>query len=385
MDPEYTISSWKVKAGKEEGRFKAQVYLKLDETQEPIKKVFSAKREYKAKERAKSWAEEQIQQYKKLKSPEARARTVAEEIHDYMDLFMRPPILSQSTWDNYWYWIRNHIIPIIGDILVSDVNTEDAQTIYASMMEKGLKPSCIQKVHSILNGFFNKMIELKRVKENPVKGTKRPKVEQNLPKPLSDEDLDKFLDQVYAEKEQRWKAGMLTLVGTGLRIGELLALDWPNVRFPELEIEVVQNMARIKGGHMIKEPKTPTSKRIVPMPEIVAAELWKLKEEQKVVYLDKAKNYVFRNSTGTRISYRNFLDKFKSICRAAGIEASIHTLRHTFATKLLEEGADLRTIQALLGHKDIETTTIYTKVTRKAKEDAVSKINEVLIRKKALS
>lgn len=86
MDPEYTISSWKVKAGKEEGRFKAQVYLKLDETQEPIKKVFSAKREYKAKERAKSWAEEQIQQYKKLKSPEARARTVAEEIHDYMDL-----------------------------------------------------------------------------------------------------------------------------------------------------------------------------------------------------------------------------------------------------------------------------------------------------------
>lgn len=192
MDPEYTISSWKVKAGKEEGRFKAQVYLKLDETQEPIKKVFSAKREYKAKERAKSWAEEQIQQYKKLKSPEARARTVAEEIHDYMDLFMRPPILSQSTWDNYWYWIRNHIIPIIGDILVSDVNMEDAQTIYASMMEKGLKPSCIQKVHSILNGFFNKMIELKRVKENPVKGTKRPKVEQNLPKPLSDEDLDKF-------------------------------------------------------------------------------------------------------------------------------------------------------------------------------------------------
>lgn len=374
-ESEYTFSVWRVKKGRYKGRFKSQVLYGYDEKGNPLKRQFQAKLEREAKAKAMEF----IEQLKRKEQAAVESGVLFSAwISDWMKLYKRPPILSQSTWDNYQQWIDAHILPVIGNVPLSELTTGDVQRVYAKMMDEGLRASSIQKVHSIINGCLKKAVEIKLIEYNPAPATERPKVEHDEVVPLTAEEMSRFLSCLY-EDEQRWIAAFLTLLGTGMRVGELLALEWRDIDFVENTININKNLSRVKGGFKVAEPKTQSSKRVVPMPDTVAQALWELRSVTKLISLDGA-TIVFQTSNGTHIQYRGFLWKFHQLRDAAGIpNATVHTLRHTFATRLLEAGENLKTVQELLGHADISTTgNIYSHVSAKVKKDAVDKIDVYL-------
>ncbi|MBO8168162.1 MAG: site-specific integrase [Thermoanaerobacteraceae bacterium] len=297
--------------------------------------------------------------------------------------------LRLSTLENYYMYSRHHIYPALGDILLSELNSDHIQTLYNKLKDDGKAPATIHKIHCIIHSCLEKAVEKRLIAWNPSKATERPSLKPKEAKVLSEEDMDKFLKVINKESD-KWRAAFLTLLGTGLRIGELLALEWDDIDFENDLIHVRRTLSKAKAkGLITEEPKTEKSKSVVPMPEIVSQAIRQHRKSQlEIIMLQgpkyKNKNIVFATDVGTYIYPRNFERKYYSLRKKAGVDESVnlHGLRHTFATRLLEDGEDLRTIQELLRHSDIRTTAnIYSHVTAKKKKKAAHRMDSILGKK----
>ena len=374
-ESELTYSVWKVKRGRDKGWFNSQVFYGYDKNDKPLKKQFMRKRRTDAVEEAKEF----IKQIERgMKTAKESGISFGEWVLDWMDLYKRPPIIRKSTWHNYTYWIKGHIIPTIGAIALTSLTSDDIQRVYAKMLDAGLATASVKKVHTIINSSLEKAVEKGTIEKNPATAATIPKVEHKDVRTLTDEEIKQFLKVVY-EDEQRWIAAFLTLLGTGIRVGELLALEWRDIDFVENTININKGMSRVKNSYEITDPKTSESKRVVPMPQSVADVLWDLRSLERLYRIDGS-GIVFRTSNNTHIQYRAILRKFHILREEVGIpDATIHSLRHTFATKMLEQGENLKTVQELLGHADIATTgNIYSHVSAKVKREAVDRFDTLL-------
>ena len=192
----------------------------------------------------------------------------------------------------------------------------------------------------------------------------KPKAARHLPKVLSVEQIDSLLESIDTStlSGKRDDALFELIYSCGLRISEACTLKVANVHFEEKLILV--------HGKGDKE-------RIVPFGEIAAKKLKKYIEEVRPG-LVKGRNIseVFVNYKGEPISRKGVWKRFQEMEALSGVKAKVHTLRHSFATHLLAGGADLRSVQELLGHSDLSTTTIYTHVTDTQLEDAHKKYFE---------
>ena len=371
-------SIYQIKSGKDKGKWEAQIVLGFNEEGVPKKKRFKGDTRGEAKTKMDTWKEKN----KIGIDWEGSKKFYGIWISNWMEFYKKPPIIKQATYDNYMEWIENHIIPGIGEIPLCDLETDDIQKVYNKMMDDKLSPASIGKVHQLINGSLEKAIEVRLSEWNPAKATTRPPIKQAGAKAMTEEGMTAFLDLVYKE-DIRWKAAFITLLGTGLRIGELLALEWPDIDLKEGVIRVNKGLSRTREGLVLETTKTAKSTRMIPLPDEAIQVLAKLKEEQKVVYL-KDINIVFRTKNNTYISPRNFQRKYYTLRDKAGIpkEISVHGLRHTFATRLLEAGEDMRIIMELLGHAEISTTAnIYSHVMPKTMKKATNKMNEFLKQK----
>ena len=187
----------------------------------------------------------------------------------------------------------------------------------------------------------------------------RPKLAKALPNVLTVDEVDRLLDiKVDTPFDYRNKAMLELLYGTGLRISELLDLKLTDVDFENCIVRCF--------GKGSKE-------RIVPIGEYIIDSLNNYLEygRNKLINKNKVSDYLFLNNRGGRISRFSFFKILKKILREKGIKKDVspHSLRHSFATHMLENGADLRSIQELLGHSDISTTRIYTHITNKKIEN----------------
>ena len=190
---------------------------------------------------------------------------------------------------------------------------------------------------------------------------------------------------------------ILPAVGTGLREGEMLALEWTDLNLEERTVDVSKSLSLTKTNWLKPgPPKNNASNAKVPLPEIVVEALKKHRTSQlawAVKQGPKFKNktpdghpiYVFASTKGTHTWPRNFNRKYYDVIATAKIpHIKLHSLRHTFATKLIEEGEDIRVVQALLRHSDIRTTgNVYAHVTSKTKKRATNRIDNVLRRKQS--
>lgn len=378
---EYSI--YKVKSGRRAGTYVAQKILKVDENGKVLeKKTFSGKKRADVKAKM----EEYIKMLKLGVNIEASKTTFGDWILDWMELYKKPPLVRQSTYDNYMLWIENHIIPELGHIELSKLETDDIQKLYSGMIEKGMSPASIQKVHQIVRSSLAKAVEKRVLIYNPSDATVRPSVGQTKAKAMTEKEMHKFVDLVNQE-DVRWKAAFLVLLGTGLRIGELLALTWKDINFKEKTISVNKGLSRTKNGLVVEATKTEKSNRIVPIPKAALSALEELKESRKVVSIDKkldSESLVFQTKNGTHIIPRNFQRKYYTLRDKAGVpkDISVHGLRHTFATRLLEAGEDMRVIMELVGHAEISTTAnIYSHVQPKIKQRAINKMDKFLNKK----
>lgn len=211
---------------------------------------------------------------------------------------------------------------------------------------------------TVLNSFYKYLVFTDKLKNNPCDGIKSPKLEKKLPTYLTNEEIDKLLNMRLTKPVDYRNKAMLELIyATGARISEITNLELNQIDYDECVIRVT--------GKGKKE-------RIIPFGDASSKALKEYIENYRVFLIkNDTCNYVFINKNGMKISRQMVFKILKSLAKKAGIEKEVspHTLRHSFATNLLNNGADLRIIQELLGHENLETTEIYSHLQNKKIEE----------------
>lgn len=203
---------------------------------------------------------------------------------------------------------------------------------------------------TVIKNFHIYLLKEKIVKEDVSEFIERPKLRKALPKTLSMEDVDKLLDiQLRTPFDYRNKAMLELMYGCGLRVSELINLELNDVDMINCQIRIL--------GKGSKE-------REIPLGEYAIYYLEEYIKVRERLLKDKPCNKLFVNNHGEGMTRQGFFKNLKKILLEKGLnpEISPHTLRHSFATHLINRGADLRSIQEMLGHSDISTTKIYTRI-----------------------
>ena len=201
---------------------------------------------------------------------------------------------------------------------------------------------------SSLKSFYNYLERIELIEINPTTELDRPKLEQKIPTYLSLEEISKLLDiPIENEYNARDKAILELLYSSGIRISELTNLELSNIDIDECLIRIM--------GKGSKE-------RVIPLGDYAIDALNNYINNFRHLLNKQNSNYVFLNNRGGQLSRQFIFKTIKRECIKKGISKNVspHTLRHTFATHLLKNGADLRIIQELLGHENLSTTQIYT-------------------------
>jgi len=235
-------------------------------------------------------------------------------------------------------------------VAIEDVSVPLVRAFLASLAKQNKKSSIGRKL-AALKGFYRYLLREKRIKEDPLALVATPKQEKPLPKFLSVDDVFRLLGKTSGADilTLRDRAILETLYSTGVRVSEAVGLNWSDVDF---QLGVIRVLG--KGS----------KERIVPIGEIALKALEAYGAEQTLRWKRPAKggHPVFLNQRGGRITTRSVARVVEKYLRAADIQVRMgpHGLRHTFATHLLNGGADLRIIQELLGHASLSTTQRYT-------------------------
>jgi len=238
--------------------------------------------------------------------------------------------------------------------ITEDTITDFLNFLNGSLNKTGNKFSAksVSRFISSLRTFF-KYLESENLTDiNPLESIETPRTPRLLPEVLSIEEIEKLLSvqDINDKLELRDKAILETMYASGLRVSETINLEISNIFFEEGFIRVF--------GKGSKE-------RIVPVGNTALKFITKyIKESRSLLKNSRSFNFLFLNFRGSKLSRMGILDIIKKYCLRAGIRKSTHphTLRHSFATHLLQGGADIRIIQEMLGHQDISTTQIYTHV-----------------------
>ncbi len=269
--------------------------------------------------------------------------------------------LSPHTLRNYasdLEQFRDHLLSIEkrADYPIKDIDRLTIREWMAELHGDHKKTSVARKLAS-LRTFFQFLIREGKLESNPAKQVATPKIERKLPNHLSMEDAVRFIEtpDINTDLGRRDRAILEFLYATGIRVGELTNININDVDFRE-------RMVRVTG----KRKK----QRIVPFGDPAAQSLLLYMQETRGTFLNNCPEAerdlqaLFLNYQGTRITTRSvgrMIDKYIKLCVSIH-DISPHSLRHTFATHLLDNGADLRDIQELLGHARLSTTQIYTQV-----------------------
>jgi integrase/recombinase XerD len=239
-------------------------------------------------------------------------------------------------------------------LAIVDVERSVVIDFLNSLHQKGLDSRSIARALVTLRNFFQFLVFEKTLNKNPCQDIESPKVWKSLPKILSLEDVDLLLSQpnLSTALGVRDKAMLEVLYATGLRVSELISLG-----LSELSLDLGYLTCIGKGSKM----------RVVPLGRSALQHLESYLRSARIQLLKgKASDFVFVNRRGGKLTRQGFWKLIRDYGRKAKINIVLrpHLLRHSFATHLLQRGADLRSVQLMLGHADISTTQIYTHIVK---------------------
>ena len=270
------------------------------------------------------------------------------EINDYINYLKIERQLSPNTIDSYTRDLED-FYKFTGKSYKFVV--KDDFINYIAYLNKKISARSINRHIVSIKNYFKFLERNNLITNNPtvdISGLKMPK---KMPRILSEEDINNLLDLPLEDAyDYRNKAMLELMYSSGLRVSELLSLEVNNIDFN-------MNLVRVYGKG--------SKERIVPIDDIATKYLFEyINIYRNTLLKNKESDILFLNSRGSKLSRQGFFKILKEIAREKGIkkELSPHTIRHSFATHLLNNGADLRSIQTMLGHENIETTQIYTHV-----------------------
>lgn len=280
------------------------------------------------------------------------------EFNDYIDYIKYEKKLSEETIKNYKYDLKQ-FNTYIKENNITDINkikTKDIENYLKHL--RNLNSKTISRKITSINNFFIFLLKEKRIDHNPCEFIDRPKLNKTLPDTLLEKEVESLLNiPLNTIYDYRNKAMLEILYGCGLRISELVNLTTRDVDFENAIIRCI--------GKGSKE-------RITPINDYVIYYLKEYLERRPLLIKKETTDYLFLNNHGKKMTRQGFFKNLQKILKEKGITkyVSPHTLRHSFATHLLNGGADLRSVQILLGHSDISTTKIYTHISNeKVKKD----------------
>lgn len=280
---------------------------------------------------------------------------------EYIDFLMLERGLSSNTEISY----RNDIIIFINFLEKNEIKNfeEIARNSINSFIRElrgnGYSPSSITRMIASVRGWFKWLISNEYIKYDPTLSVEQPKLARKLPKVLSVKELNLLFSQEFNELE---KAVLELLYAAGLRVSELVGLKLSNVNISNGYIRCFGKGAKERIVPIGEEAKKAIDEYLKTR-EIL---LYKTNVETESLFLKENGNLLTRQDV-----YR-FINRLGSVINK---KISPHVIRHSFATHLLENGADLRVVQELLGHSDVSTTQLYTHVSKKRLKDVYFSIN----------
>ncbi len=247
-------------------------------------------------------------------------------------------------------------------VALTDAVTEDVAEYTTSLTRQGKSPATVTRSVASIKSFYQYLMGQGAVDQNPAKGVTPAKVERKLPQVLTGKEVELFLEQAECTdlKGYRDRAMLELLYATGIRVSELIDLDVDDLNLPGSVLKCYS-----KGRE-----------RMIPLYPAAVRALSEYVHTIRPQLVDSVdETALFVNMSGERMSRQGFWKLIKYYQEKAGIQKDItpHTLRHSFAAHLLENGADLRSIQEMLGHADISSTQIYSKLLNQKIKDVYKK------------
>lgn len=279
-------------------------------------------------------------------------------LEEYINYIKYERKLSDETVKNYTYDLNRF------NNYLKENNIKSFEHVTTKIIEEYLNtlneynPKTLSRNITSINNLYIFLLQNKKISTNPCEFIDRPKQIKKLPSVLSIEEVDNLLDiSLNTKYDYRNKAMLEILYGCGLRINELINLTTRDIDFENSIVRCI--------GKGSKE-------RIVPINDYIIYYLNEYLILRSSFFKKNRNDYLFLNNHGNKMTRQGFLKNLNKILDEKNIKKKVtpHTLRHSFATHMLSGGADLRSIQSLLGHSDISTTKIYTHISHeKVKED----------------
>ena len=288
---------------------------------------------------------------------------IIETKDEYLNSLITEAHLSKNTKDTYSYGLNKYVEYLNNKKIydIKNITKKDILSFIEILRKEEVTTSTIAHYLTIIKNYHKFLIQNEYIKEDVAESVSRPKLEKKLPNTLDIEEVNILLDiKPVTVFDYRNKCMLELLYGTGLRISELLSLTIN-------DIDTINATVRCIG----KGDK----ERIVPINDYIIESLNNYLKVRGELLKRKTTKELFLNKNGDKLDRKGFNKILYKILLEKGLNTNVtpHTLRHSFATHLLEFGADLRVIQELLGHSDISTTTIYTHISNKKVRDDYKK------------
>lgn len=263
--------------------------------------------------------------------------------------------LSQNTVEGYSVDVR-HLLDFLEErgIEIEDVTETDLHQLLATLRDLGISPRSQARMIAGIRAFFRFLILEKEIEKDPAELLESPTLPRELPDVLSVQEIDAMIAAIPQDKEEalRNEAIIETLYGSGLRVSELV-----DARISRLSLADGLLIVEGKGSKQRMVPLSPTAVELI--------ERW-LPQRARLNIKPSGQDVIFLNRRGAPLTRVMVFYIIRDLARMAGIQKRVspHTLRHSFATHLLEGGANLRAIQEMLGHESIATTELYLHLDR---------------------
>lgn len=337
--------------------------------------------------------------------------TVNETFDRYMSMKQN---IRDTTKSNYLYMYDRFIRDGFGKKKLADIKYSDVMQFYLHMMDDNhVSLSTIDSIHSLLHPVFQLAVRDGIIRNNPTDGvmqevTKKTGKTRGVRHALTEEEQKAFMDYVANNPVfVHWWPMFTVLLGTGCRIGEAIGLRWQDIDFQSKTISINHTVTYYPTSDgrtsifRVHEPKTESGIRTIPMLDSVKEALEILKEDEAETganeqEIDGYSGFIFKNRYGTIPNPQSVNRAIKRIIRCYNDEEKVkaekekrepvllpdfscHHLRHTFATRLCEAESNLKVIQSIMGHKNIETTMdIYAEATDRRKQETFDNLADKL-------
>ena len=381
------------------GSWEARIMIGYNEKGNPKFKTFTSKKRGDVARKLTDYISEQ-----KFNQPEITCIDTLENwLYKWLNTYVKDNV-RPSTRVSYEGIVKNQLIPYIGKIKLCNLKKADIENMYSKLLvngradnKGGLGIKTIENVALCLHKALQTAFEHEYIQKNPASIAKVPT--------LKSENICKTEVEVLTKEEQKmlmntcdysaYGMGILTVLNTGMRLGEMLGITWDDVNFDNKTISISKQVNRIhdyspnaKSKTILGiqyNTKTTSSTRIISMSSILVNHLKKYKEIQNENIIKWGKSYknynmVFAREDGNYIDPATFRDKYLKILSDAGLRHfKFHALRHTFATRALEAGVEIKVVSKILGHASIQITLdTYMHVLPQLQSEAMDRISEYM-------